>query len=507
MFFPRRACSGQGLLHEPCDRQTAKGAGRAMKGFFSWAEARLFFIIGLPIFIAQLSQTGMNFADTAMTGQYNAEDMAAVAVAGSIWGPVAVFGIGCLMALPPLSAQFVGAGKIRSAAHLLRQGIWLTLGLSLILMTFFYVISWRLESFGLAPGMAEMAGGYLRALMWGLPGFMFFVNQRSFLEGFSRTRPAMIIGLCGLAFNVPCNYVLIYGKWGFPAMGAVGCGVASAMCYWFMGLAMMFFLRRDPQYRDLRPLFAPWLPWRRKKLAPQGEDREAEGSVFDLPLMFRALRIGFPSALALFFEVSLFALSAILLAPLGTVMVAGNQIAMNVSMIVFMAPLSISMTATIRVGYCLGARKVAQAKVCAFTAMTLAVSFALLMCAATILFRTNIVHIYNDDPEVTQLAMRLLLFTAAYQILDGLQMAGIGVLRGYNDTRIISVICFAAYWIIGLPLGYALARTNWIVPALGAEGFWISYLAALGFSAVAYWLRVRYLHSLPADKVLARVRR
>ncbi|WP_300922880.1 MATE family efflux transporter, partial [uncultured Desulfovibrio sp.] len=187
-----------------------------MRAFFSWTEARRFYSIGLPIFIAQLSQTGMNFADTAMTGQYNAEDMAAVAVAGSIWAPVALLGIGCLLALPPLSAQMVGGGKRRRAAHLLRQGIWLTLGISLVLMAFFYAISWRLEAFGLAPSMAELAGGYLRALLWGLPGFMFFVNQRSFLEGFSRTRPAMIIGLLGLALNVPCNYMLIYGKCGFP---------------------------------------------------------------------------------------------------------------------------------------------------------------------------------------------------------------------------------------------------------------------------------------------------
>ncbi len=487
-----------------------------MRAFFSWTEARRFYSIGLPIFIAQLSQTGMNFADTAMTGQYNAEDMAAVAVAGSIWAPVALLGIGCLLALPPLSAQMVGGGKRRRAAHLLRQGIWLTLGISLLLMAFFYAVSWRLEAFGLAPSMAELAGGYLRALLWGLPGFMFFVNQRSFLEGFSRTRPAMLIGLLGLALNVPCNYMLIYGKCGFPPMGAVGCGVASALCYWFMGLAMMCFLRRDPQYRDLRPLFAPWLPWSRAKRTARRKDGssarrapgpEDDGPVFDFPLMFRALRIGFPGALALFFEVSLFALSAILLAPLGTVMVAGNQIAMNFGALIFMVPLAIGMTATIRVGYCLGARKVAQAKLCALTALTLSVAFALLICAGTVFFRQSIVHIYNDDPQVTVLAMRLLLFAAAYQIVDGLQMSGIGVLRGYNDTRIISVICFVAYWIIGLPLGYTLALTDWLVPALGAEGFWIAYVAALGFSATAYWLRVRYLHSLAPEKVLARVNR
>ncbi|WP_165174956.1 MATE family efflux transporter [Desulfovibrio sp. ZJ369] len=472
-----------------------------IRSFFSWAEARRFYAIGLPIFIAQLSQTGMNFADTAMTGQYNAEDMAAVAVAGSVWAPAALLGIGCLLALPPLSAQMVGGGQREGAAHLLRQGLWLTLGMSLLLMTFFYVISWRLESFGLTPELARLAGGYLRAMLWGLPGFMFFVNQRSFLEGFSRTRPAMIIGMLGLALNIPCNYVLIYGKCGLPALGAVGCGVATALCYWFMALAMLYYLRRDPQYRDLRPLFAP-LFFRRGL-----SGRRLQEPRFDGALALRVLRIGLPGALALFFEVSLFALSAILLAPLGTVMVAGHQIVMNFSALVFMIPLAVGMTATIRVGHYLGAGKVARARLAARTALALSVVFALLIALCAIVFRHGIVLIYNDDPAVTALAMHLLFYVAAYQLVDGLQMAGIGILRGHNDTRIISAICFLAYWVIGLPLGYALARTDIFGPPRGAEGFWIAYIFALGFGAACYLWRVRFLHGLGDAEALARVRR
>ena len=468
-----------------------------MSSLFSWQEARRYYKIGLPIFIAQLSQTGMTFADTAMTGQYNAEDMAAVAVAGSVFAPVALFGIGCLLALPPLSAQMVGNGKPRKAAHLLRQGIWLSLALCIPLMIFFQLISRRLELFGLAPQMAALAGGYLRALLWGLPAFMFFVNQRSFFEGFSRTRPAMIIGLLGLALNIPCNYILIYGKFGLPPLGATGCGIASSLCYWFMALAMSYYLRIDPQFKNLRPLFTPF-----RKNRPKDEP------VFDLPLILRALRIGFPSAIALFFEVSLFALSAILLAPLGTVVVAGNQIAMNYGALVFMFPLAIGMTATIRVGYCCGAQKPALARLSASTALWLSLFFALLIGAATIIFRHGIASIYNNEPQVLALAMHLMFYVGAYQVADGLQMTGIGVLRGYNDTRIISIICFIAYWIIGLPLGYALALTDWICSApLGAEGFWIAYIIALGFGALCYWLRVRYLHSLPPEILLARVRK
>ena len=165
--------------------------------FFSLSEARRFVALGLPVFVAQMSQMGMNFVDTAMTGQASTADMAAVAVAGSIWNPLSLLGIGCLLSLPAMSAHLVGGGQRPRTPHLLRQGIWLTLGISAILMTVFYVISWHLQSFGLDEELSRLGGGYLRAMLWGLPGFMLFVNVRSFLEGYARTRPAMIIGILG----------------------------------------------------------------------------------------------------------------------------------------------------------------------------------------------------------------------------------------------------------------------------------------------------------------------
>ena len=217
--------------------------------------------------------------------------------------------------------------------------------------------------------------------------------------------------------------------------------------------------------------------------------------------------LGTPGALALFFEVSLFALSAILLAPLGTVMVAGHQIALNFGSLTFMVPLSLCMTVTIRVGRCLGAQQLERAKLVARTGLILSVVFALVIAIFTVLFRHGIVRIYTDNPEVTALAVHLLLFQAAYQVVDGLQVTGIGVLRGYNDTRIISAICFIAYWVIGLPLGFVLARTNVLTPPMGAQGFWIAYIVALGFGALCYLLRVRFLHGLAPEAILLRVRR
>ena len=468
---------------------------------FSRLEARYFYSLGLPIFVAQLSQVGMNFADTVMTGRASAEEMAAVAVAGSIWAPFSLLALGCLFALTPLSAQRVGAGDRGGAAHLLRQGLWLTLFLSLLFMSFFYLLSQRMEFFGLDPRLAGLAGGYLRAILWGLPGFMLFVNLRSFLEGFSLTRPAMIVGLLGLAFNVPCNYVLIYGKLGLPALGAVGCGVATALCYWFMALAMLVYVRREAACRNLQPLFLPLF-------VPSASCKKGKtGPCLDLPLVWRVLRIGLPGALALIFEVSLFALTAILLAPLGTVAVAGHQIAMNLASVMFMFPLALGMTATIRVGHSLGARKFAQARLTARTALSLSVCFALLIAGAVTFFREPLVLLYNDDPAVTALAAHLLLYMACYQVVDGLQTVGLGVLRGYNDTRVIGIICFVTYWLIGLPVGYVLARTDWLVPPMGPAGFWLAYILALGFGATCYLARVRFLHGLASEEIGRRIKR
>ena len=488
--------------------------------FFSLSEARRFVALGLPVFVAQMSQMGMNFVDTAMTGQASTADMAAVAVAGSIWNPLSLLGIGCLLSLPAMSAHLVGGGQRSRTPHLLRQGIWLTLVISVILMSVFYVISWHLQSFGLDEELSRLGGGYLRAMLWGLPGFMLFVNVRSFLEGYARTRPAMIIGILGLALNVPCNYVLIYGKLGLPQLGAVGCGVATALCYWFMAACMIYYVRRDAQYRDLHPLFLPLLlPRTAPACGCEARARDDASPLaapytpepvpcrFDFPLIWRILRIGLPGALAVFFEVSLFALSALLLAPLGKVIVAGHQIAMNFSSIVYMLPLSLNITVAIRVGQNLGAGRLERARLSARTALCLGLGLALLTMTTTLCLRPQIAQIYNSDPAVLGLAVGLLVFAAVNQIPESLQTVSIGVLRAYNDTRYILGVCLFSYWIVGLGTGWTLARTDWLVPAMGATGFWIGYGLALWVSFSLYRLRMGRLHRLDAEAVRQRIRR
>ncbi|MDR2851313.1 MAG: MATE family efflux transporter [Desulfovibrio sp.] len=464
--------------------------------FFVKAEAKRICTLGIPVFVAQLSHIGMSVTDTVMTGHAGREHMAAVAVASSIWTPLSLLAAGVLFALPPLTAQLAGAGKRTLSAHLLRQGICLACALSMLFMGILYVVSRFVESFGLEPEMARLTAEYLKAVLVGLPGFMLYVSVRGFLEGHSCTRPDMLIGILGLLLNIPCNYVLIFGKLGFAPRGAPGAGMATALCFWFMACCMIWYARLAPQFKALRPLFMPLFKTRRH-----------DQPRFDVALTLRVLRVGLPNAVALFFEVSLFAVTAILLAPLGSTIVAGHQIAMNFSTLVFVLPMTLSIAAAIRVGHCLGANQAKQARATARTALCLSVFFALCIATGTLIFRHAIALTYTNSADVAQLATRLLLFTAAYQVLDGLQATSCGILRGYNDTRIILYVCLFSYWGVGLTLGYTLARTDLILPAMGPAGFWIAYILALAFGAACYLARVRFLHKMHDAEIQIRIQR
>ncbi len=449
---------------------------------FSWREARTLARLGLPVLLAQLAQMGMNFVDTVMAGRYGASDLAGVAVASSIWIPVTMLAVGCLLALPGMSAQLTGARRPDRASHLLRQGLMLAAAMSAALGGVLWLLSGRLAALGVDGAMEPVARGYLRAMLPGLPAFLGFICLRSLFEGFNRTRPAMFIGLACLALNVPCNWIFIYGHLGMPAMGGVGCGVATSICHWFMLLAMAAYLHAD---RDL----GRWSLLRR-------QERAQDSPSVDFAMMGDVRRVGAPNALAISVESSLFALTALLLAPLGPVVVAGHQITMSYAAIVFCVPLSLNMVATIRVGRSLGAGNRTRARISAWTALMTGTGLALACMTLTMVLRERIAGIYTDDAAVLGVACPLMLLCGCYQVVDALQSVGAGILRGYNDTRIVSVVCLLSYGIVGLAGGVVLARTDWLAPAMGARGFWVGYIASLACCAVCYLLRLRRLHRL-----------
>ncbi|MGG6101312.1 MATE family efflux transporter [Pantoea allii] len=451
-------------------------------------EARQLLALAIPVILAQVAQTAMGFVDTIMAGAVSATDMAAVAVGTSIWLPAILFGHGVLLALTPTIAQLNGSGRRERIAEQLRQGFWLAFFLSLLIMLVLWNAGYFIRSMhDIDPLLAEKAEGYLHALLFGAPGYLFFQVMRNQCEGLSKTKPAMVLGFLGLMLNIPLNYIFIYGHFGMPALGGVGCGVATASVYWAMFFCMRFWVRRMRSMRDIRA--------------------ESRWSAPSRAILQRLTGLGLPVALALFFEVTLFAVVALLVSPLGIVNVAGHQIALNFSSLMFVLPLSLGVAATIRVGYRLGQGSTEQARVAAWTAQGVGVGMAVITAIFTVTFRHQIALLYNDNPAVVMLAAQLMLLAAIYQISDSIQVIGSGILRGYKDTRSIFFITFIAYWLLGLPSGYILALTDWVVPRMGPAGFWCGFIVGLTSAAVMMLWRVRRLQQLPAALILTRASR
>lgn len=451
-------------------------------------EARQLLALAIPVILAQVAQTAMGFVDTIMAGAVSATDMAAVAVGTSIWLPAILFGHGVLLALTPTIAQLNGSGRRERIAEQLRQGFWLAFFLSLLIMLVLWNAGYFIRSMhDIDPLLAEKAEGYLHALLFGAPGYLFFQVMRNQCEGLSKTKPAMVLGFLGLMLNIPLNYIFIYGHFGMPALGGVGCGVATASVYWAMFFCMRFWVRRMRSMRDIRV--------------------ESRWSAPSRATLQRLTGLGLPVALALFFEVTLFAVVALLVSPLGIVNVAGHQIALNFSSLMFVLPLSLGVAATIRVGYRLGQGSTEQARVAAWTAQGVGVGMAVITAIFTVTFRHQIALLYNDNPAVVMLAAQLMLLAAIYQISDSIQVIGSGILRGYKDTRSIFFITFIAYWLLGLPSGYILALTDWVVPRMGPAGFWCGFIVGLTSAAVMMLWRVRRLQQLPAALILTRASR
>ncbi|WP_067703572.1 MATE family efflux transporter [Erwinia sp. ErVv1] len=448
-------------------------------------EARQLLALAIPVIFAQVAQSAMGFVDTIMAGAVSATDMAAVAVGTSIWLPAILFGHGLLLSLTPVVAQYNGSGRRERIAHQVRQAYWLAAVAAAVVMVLLYNAGFVIRSMhNIDPTLADKATGYLHALLWGAPGYLFFQVARNQCEGLAKTLPGMIIGFLGLMVNIPVNYIFIYGHFGMPALGGVGCGVATASVYWVMFVVMKLWIHRAHSMRDIR------LPTRLS--AP------------DSAVLWRLFTLGLPVALALFFEVTLFAVVALLVSPMGIVEVAGHQIALNFSSLMFVMPLSLGVATTIRVGFRLGQGSADAARVSAWTAQGVGITMACMTALFTVMFREQIALLYNDNPAVVTLAAQLMLLAAVYQISDSIQVIGSGILRGYKDTRSIFFITFTAYWVLGLPCGYVLAMTDWVVSPLGPAGFWMGFIIGLTSAAIMMVWRIRRLQRQPAERILAR---
>lgn len=433
-------------------------------------ESRAQLALALPILGGQLAQTANGFVDTVMAGRLSALDLAAVAVGASVWVPIFLFMTGVMMSATPILSRTLGAQEYHRVSPIAQQGVLLSLLVGLLCAFCLRLVEPILEWMSVTADLKPLVTGYLNALSWGFPGAALFLALRSYTEAMSHTRPVLWISVIGLLINIPSNYILIYGMGPIEPMGAIGCGWATSIVFWAMSLMMAIYIAIHKAYEVARIHLWSW--------------------AFRPIIAWQILRLGLPVGLSIFFEASIFAVIALLISSLGPEVVAGHQIALNFTSLMFMVPLSLALAVTVRVGHARGRQSPSDILISVQTALTLTAFIGVIAAIALALLRHQVPLIYSTDVDVQTLAAHLLLFAALYQLSDAWQVTANGILRGFEDTTVPMLITLFSYWGVGLPLGYTLGLTSLMGPARGPEGFWIGLLVGLTTAAVLLTMRM-----------------
>lgn len=429
------------------------------------ADARSIAVLGAPLLANNLSLSGISFAATVMAGQLGARELAGLAVGVAGYQLFWFIGLGLLMAVSPSVAQCHGAHDGSAVVRYVRQSWWLVLALSVLLVVGMRQLVYLLPLMGIDAQIMPVASGYIRAVSYGMPGMLGFLALRFASEGLGRTKPIMYIGLLGLAVNVVGNWVFMYGKFGLPALGAVGCGVSAAISMWLMLFAMLAHMRMHRSYRRF--------DFFRRIDPPQW------------PVLRELLVVGLPIAVAILAEGGLFVAAALMVGAMGEVQTAGHQIALNYASFMFMVPLAISSATTIHVGHTLGRGEVGRARAVGLLGIGMCASVMLVSALMIVLFNDQIAALYTRDEAVRATAASLLLMAAIFQISDGVQVGTAGALRGFKDTAVPMALCVFSFWVVGFALAYQFG----VARGGGPVQVWMGLIAGLALSSLLLVLR------------------
>ena len=429
------------------------------------AEVRTSAVLAAPLVCGHLSTGLIGFVDSVIAGHHGTATLASVAVGTALfWLPMMV-PMGTLMSLPPSVSQLDGARRRGEIGALFRQALWLALMLGVVLFAFLSVAGIALAPMGIAAEIRPGTIAFLDGIRWGVPALTLYLAMRYLSDGLHWTLPTMLLGFGGLLVLLPLGFALTFGVAGLPALGAGGLGIASAVMMWAQAIAFALYLRRARRFADLG-LFARFDP-------PQW------------PPIRGLLATGLPIGVTVAMEGSLFIVTALLIGRLGTVPVAAHQIAINIASLCFMVPLGLAEATTVRVGHALGRGSREDMRRAAFAGYALALCTQ--ACSALVLLfgRHVLVALYTHDVAAAALAASLLLYAAAFQFPDGIQVLSAGALRGLKDTRVPMFLAAFAYWGIGMPLGAGLGLgLGGFTQAWGPRGMWIGLIAGLTVAAI-----------------------
>jgi MATE family multidrug resistance protein len=435
-----------------------------------------------PVFVGQMAVLAFATVDTVLIARHSATDLAALAVGSAAYITVFIGSMGVVMAVGPIVGQLYGAGKLAEAGHQLHQAVWLALalavlgGLLLAFPTPFVALS-RIE-----PMVEPRVRGYLLGLLLALPAALLFAAYRGFNIAVSRPKAVMVLQLAGLGAKIPLSMALVWGvpALGLPALGVVGCGIATAIAMWVQVCVAAATLRRDSFYTPFR---VPTTPGTR--LHPP-----------DARALRAQLRLGIPMGLAILVEVTGFSFMAIFIARLGTTPVAGHQIAANLASLLFMMPLSLSHATSTLVAQRIGARDMSDAWRLGWRGLRIALAIAIAMAGGVFVMRDGVVGLYTSDPVVAAAAVPLVAWLLWFHIADAVQIMSAFVLRAHRIATVPLVIYATASWGVGLGGGYAIAfDLGGFTPAAlrGASGFWFASTSGLVLAAAGLTLFLRWV--------------
>ncbi len=447
-------------------------ASGAPSGF--GAEVRRSARLAAPLIAGHVSTGLIGFVDAVIAGRHGTTTLAAVSIGTALfWMPLMV-PMGTLIAVPASVSQLDGAGRRDRIGPLFRQALWLALALGLGMLLFLSLIPAALGPMGIAPEIRPGAIAFVEGIRWGVPALALFLCMRYLCDGLHFTLPTMLLGFGGLLWLIPSGYALTFGLGGLPALGAGGLGLASAAMMWLQMLALLVWLARSRRFRDLG-LFARF-------------DSPRWPPIRDL------LGTGLPIGFTWLMEGGLFIATALLIGRLGAAASAAHQIAINVASLCFMVPMALAEATTVRVGFALGRGDRDGLRRAAFAGYAL-VLLTQSVTGLTLLFGSHaIAGLYTGDLVVIGLASSLLLYAAAFQFPDGIQVLSAGALRGLKDTRVPLLLAAVAYWGVGMPLGawLGLSGDGWGL-GLGPRGMWMGLIAGLVVAALL--LGGRFLRS------------
>ena len=423
----------------------------------------------------------MGTTDTIIAGRASANDLAGLAVGTAFSNTVWFFFTGIIFAVTPIVAQLYGAKKFLEIGKKLREILWVAAALGLLMAFIFFNMNIIIDLLPIKSSITSITIDYLKAVSIGWFFVTIFTCLRCYSEGMTYTKPVFYIAFAGVLLNIPLDLIFVYGYFGAPKLGGVGCGIATSIVSFIMMISIFVYINISERYKKTKPFLEFTLP----SLATTKE----------------VFKLGLPIGLGIFIELSMFSGAAIILSVLGEIVVAGHSIAINIASLFFMVPLAIGLASSTRVGNLIGERNPKQAKVASTSTIILCMMGALMNSVIIILFGSYIVGLYTTEIPVLELAISLIFFAAIFQLPDGIQMGALGSLRGYKDTFIPMILLLISYWIFAMPIGYYLTNFGFGNP-YGAKGMWYGMIIGLTIFSFLSIFRLRWIMNSKIRKVL-----